>query len=244
MNKNNDATAVADDEVGANEQENNTDDIRASLAQFHAPIDASKLDLTEDVVALNRVAKVVKGGRRFSFTALVVVGDGKGHVGVGYGKANEVPDAIQKGVDSAKKALIRVPRLNKTIPFEVMAEFGAARVMLKPASEGTGLIAGPAVRAVLEKAGVTDILTKVLGSENHINVVRATYEGLRNLELAEQVALRRGKSIDEMMGRKAADRYREARAAAETSAPDFHQIVHQEQSQRGTYSAGGRKGDS
>ncbi len=157
-----------------------------------ARIDPAKLTLEERVVQINRVAKVVKGGRRFSFSAVVVVGDGQGHVGAGLGKAGEVPESIRKGVEDAKKHLIRVPMIGTTIPHEVNAEYAAARVMLKPASQGTGVIAGGSVRAVVEAAGIRDILTKVYGSTNPVNVVRATLEALRDLKSAEQMSARRG----------------------------------------------------
>ena len=157
-----------------------------------ARIDPNKLALEERVVQINRVAKVVKGGRRFSFSAVVVVGDGGGHVGVGLGKAGEVPEAIRKGVEDAKKNLIRIPMVGTTIPHEVNVEFSASKVMLKPASQGTGVIAGGSVRAVLEAAGVRDILSKVYGSTNPVNVSRATIEALRSLHSAEELGARRG----------------------------------------------------
>ena len=157
-------------------------------------------EFEERVVTINRVTKVVKGGRRFRFAALVVIGDRKGHVGFGTGKANEVPDAIKKAVESAKKNIITVSTVNTTIPHEVTGVYGAGRVVLRPASAGTGVVAGGPVRAVIELAGISDILSKSLGSATPINVVRATVEGLKSLETAEQVAARRGITVEELLG--------------------------------------------
>ena len=163
-------------------------------------LEADTMELQEKLVHLNRVAKVVKGGRTFRFSALMVVGDGNGHVGCGMGKAAEIPDAIRKGIDDAKKNMVTVPLVKTTIPHEIIGEYGAGRVLLKPAAEGTGVIAGGPARAVLELAGIKDIRTKCLRSNNPKNVVAATIEGLASLKSLEEVAKLRGKKAEEILG--------------------------------------------
>ena len=173
---------------------------RVEITKKQERIDANTLDIKEKVVALNRVSKTVKGGRTSRFSALVVVGDENGHVGYGMGKAAEVPDAIRKGIDEAKKNMITVPRVGSSIPHEIIGEYGAGRVLLKPAAEGTGVIAGGAARAVLELAGIRDIRTKCLRSNNPKNVVSATVQALAALKSVEEVAKLRGKKPEEIQG--------------------------------------------
>ena len=170
------------------------------MRQEREPKDLEQPEFEERVVTINRVTKVVKGGRRCRFAALVVIGDRKGRVGFGTGKANEVPDAIKKAIESAKKNIINVPTVNTTIPHTITGVYGAGQVLLRPAAAGTGVIAGGPVRAVLELAGVSDILSKTLGSRTPINMVRATFEGLKQLSTVEMVAQRRGKTVEEILG--------------------------------------------
>ena len=186
-----------------------------------ARIDPTKLNLEEKVVQINRVAKVVKGGRRFSFSAVVVVGDRNGVVGAGLGKSNEVPEAIRKGVEDAKKHLIRVPLVAATIPHEVRHDYGAAHVMLKPASAGTGVIAGGSVRSVVEAAGIRDLLSKSMGSNNPVNVVRATIEALGSLRSADAIAANRGKTAEQLLGTRGAEEARRPHEYVERPAPAF-----------------------
>jgi len=204
-----------------------------------AKIDPSKLNLEETVVQVSRVSKVVKGGRRFSIRALVVVGDRNGHVGFGFGKANEYTEAIRKGVEEAKKHLIEVPLSGTTIPFIVKATFGASEVLLKPAAPGTGVIAGGAVRAVMEAAGVRDILTKTLGSTNKANTVQACIKGLRELRSPEAEAVRRGKTVVDLLGKKRAEQLAVAAALAAEQAVASRSV--REEEARETRATSGRR---
>ena len=206
-------------------------------------IDASKLNLEETVVQVGRVSKVVKGGRRFSIRAIVVVGDRNGHVGFGLGKATEYTEAIRKGVEDAKKNLIRVPLAGTTIPFMVKTRFGASEVMLKPAAPGTGVIAGGAVRAVMESVGIRDILTKSLGSTNAANTVQACLQGLRELRSADEGAALRGKTVAEVVGKRQAERLVVAAANAAEQA-ELARVAREEEAREreSRLAAGGRRG--
>lgn len=205
-----------------------------------ARIDASKLNLEETVVEVSRVSKVVKGGRRFSIRALVVVGDHNGNVGFGFGKASEYTEAIRKGVEDAKKHLVQVPLTGTTIPYTVKTTFGASEVLLKPAAPGTGVIAGGAVRAVMESAGVRDILTKTLGSTNKANTVQACIAALRELRSADTEAARRGKTVAELVGRKQAERLA---AAAVTAAEQAAARAAREEEARESRPTPGRRNE-
>jgi small subunit ribosomal protein S5 len=205
-----------------------------------ARIDASKLNLDETVVEVNRVSKVVKGGRRFSIRALVVVGDHNGHVGFGFGKASEYTEAIRKGVEDAKKHLVLVPLSGTTIPYMVKTSFGASEVLLKPAAPGTGVIAGGAVRAVLEAVGVRDILTKTLGSTNKANTVQACLKALSELRSPDAEAARRGKTVTELLGKKRAEQLAVAAANAAEQAAAARAV--REEEVRDNRSTSGRRG--
>jgi small subunit ribosomal protein S5 len=183
------------------------------LGSRYSSYQSERSDIQERVVSLNRVAKVVKGGRKFSFSALIVVGDGNGRVGAGLGKAREVPEAIRKGIEIAKRSMITVPMVGTTIPHEVRYKWGAARIMIKPAAPGTGVISGGAMRAVMELSGVKDVLTKSTGTNNPINTVRATLEAIQSMRTAQDVADLRGKTVEEIVGKRLATAYRDAAAA-------------------------------
>ena len=206
-----------------------------------ARIDASKLNLEETVVEVSRVSKVVKGGRRFSIRALVVVGDRNGYVGFGFGKANEYTEAIRKGVEDAKKHLIQIPLTGTTIPYMVKTSFGASEVLLKPAAPGTGVIAGGAVRAVMESAGIRDILTKTLGSTNKANTVQACMSALRELRSPDIEAVRRGKTVTEILGKKRAEQFAAAAASAAEQAAAARAA--REEESREVRSVTGRRGE-